>query len=380
MKKEVQQAQFGMQIWMKEDLDVCHFRNGDPIPFARATMDFENAGKLGKPAFCIVQSGKEVNFFYNWFAINDPRRLAPEGWHVSTRSDWEDLLSGLGGGKKAGDRLKKEKFVAAAPGLVQSGTLMSAGAMCSWWTPEETGGDDALAAFTPFVTGNEVRLNGLSKSYGMQVRCVSDDEAQYPGPRHAFGTMTDQEGNRYRTIAIGTQTWMAENLRATKYNDGAEIPNEKSNSRWETLSTPAYTWYWDDRDAHRKTDGALYNFFAVETGKLCPSGWHVPTKADWDMLGVFLGEQAGGKMKIAGTGYWSAPNEGGTNESGFCALPSGCCTDAFSGLGTSTYYWSSTPDTDRDAFRGFLTWTSAKFQCTSYKKVHGNSVRCIRND
>jgi uncharacterized protein (TIGR02145 family) len=369
----------GDYSWMAEDLKAVKFRNGDAIPEVKTTQDLEEAGKAGRPAYYIFRKGADITFFYNWFAVNDPRKLAPAGWHISTPGEWTDLLSELGGAEKAGENMRKGRFDAAAPGLVQFGVIMSAGMMAAWWTLEETGTEFASAAVAPFILSNEIKMNPLGKTFGLLVRCVSDSIAQLPGPRHVFGTMTDQEGTSYKTIVIGRQTWMAENLKATKLNDGKEISNETDEYKWGKLSSPAYCWFRNDRDKYRKRMGALYNYYTVETGKLCPQGWHVPSKDEWTALIEFLGPEAGGKMKVTGTDYWHAPNLGATNESGFCGLPSSYRSDQFGDADRISYYWSSTSDGDIDAFRSYLNCDYSDLKCTSYKKTHGNSVRCLKD-
>lgn len=113
-----------------------------------------------------------------------------------------------------------------------------------------------------------------------------------------YGSVTDTEGNTYKTIKTVTQTWMAENLKTTKYNDGTLIPNVSDNTAWTQLSSGAYCWYSNDIN-NKSTFGALYNWYAVNTGKLCPEGWHVPGDDEWTTLTGYLGGEdvAGGKMK-----------------------------------------------------------------------------------
>lgn len=160
------------------------------------------------------------------------------------------------------------------------------------------------------------------------------------------GTVTDSDGNVYNTVTIGTQVWMAENLRTTKYKDNTAIPLVTDNTAWTNLSTPGYCWYNNDAATNKSTYGALYNWYTVNTGKLCPTGWHVPTDAEWSTLTTCLGGVgvAGGKLKEAGTSHWMSPNVGATNETGFTALPSGYRyaggTFEYNGLGG--WWWSST--------------------------------------
>src|SRR5674476_633708 len=112
-------------------------------------------------------------------------------------------------------------------------------------------------------------------------------------------TVTDIEGNVYHTVKIGTQTWMVENLKTTKYKDGTAIPLVTDNKVWINLPTPAYCWYDNDATTYKNTYGALYNWYAVNTGKLAPTGWHIPTDAEWTTLQNYVGGElvAGDKMK-----------------------------------------------------------------------------------
>ncbi len=137
--------------------------------------------------------------------------------------------------------------------------------------------------------------------------------------------VTDIDNNHYEAVRIGSQLWMAENLKTTRYNDGTPIPLVTDSLEWDNLVTPAYCWYRNDPVTYGETYGALYNLHVVSTGILCPSGWHVPSDAEWTVLSDYLGGEsvAGGKLKEAGTTHWYTPNAGATNETGFTALPGG---------------------------------------------------------
>jgi uncharacterized protein (TIGR02145 family) len=154
-------------------------------------------------------------------------------------------------------------------------------------------------------------------------------------------TIADIEGNVYKTVKIGNQWWMAENLKTTKYNDGTAIPYSTG---WGELDG-AYCWYNNDI-SYKNPYGALYNWYAVNTGKLCPTGWHVPSIDDWKTLTDYLGggDNAGGKLKETGTVHWGSPNLGATNESGFTALPGGYrggFEGHFEAVGSDGYFFCS---------------------------------------
>jgi len=158
-------------------------------------------------------------------------------------------------------------------------------------------------------------------------------------------TVTDIDGNTYNTVKIGNQVWMQENLKTTTYNDGTPIPNVTDNTEWSNLTTGAYCWYDNDETTYKDTYGALYNWYTVETGNLCPSGWHVPMYTEWLEMDSFLGDiDIGGKLKETGTTHWLPPNTGATNESGFSALPAGgrgTNPADFVALGELGVWWTS---------------------------------------
>jgi len=195
-------------------------------------------------------------------------------------------------------------------------------------------------------------------------------------------SVTDIEGNVYNTVIIGTQIWMAENLKTTKYRNGTSIPNVTDATSWDNLTTPGYCWYNND-DANKSTYGALYNWHTVNTGKLAPTGWHVPTDTEWSTLTTFLGGEsvAGGKLKETGTTHWISPNIGATNEIGFAALPGGDhgSNGAFGYDGVYGSWWSSTEDSSSGAWtRSMRNSLSGVYRFGSSKE-YGFSVRCVKD-
>ena len=172
-------------------------------------------------------------------------------------------------------------------------------------------------------------LTGLTPNMTYYVRAYATNSAGTAyGNEISFttkGLVTDIDGNVYYTVTIGSQVWMAENLKTTKHNDGTAIPLVTDPTQWGNLTTPGYCWNNNDETTYKNTYGALYNWYTVNTGKLCPAGWHVPTDAEWTQLIDYLGGEniAGGKLKETGTTHWLSPNTGATNETGFTALPGG---------------------------------------------------------
>jgi uncharacterized protein (TIGR02145 family) len=193
----------------------------------------------------------------------------------------------------------------------------------------------------------------------------------------------DIEGNYYRTVKIGNQLWMAENLKTTKYKNGVDIPLVTDNTSWGNLNTAAYCWYNNDGPSYKATYGALYNWYAVNSGLLCPIGWHVSSIADWTTLIDFLGGSsiAGGKLKEIGTLYWNSPNTGATNESGFSALPGGIRFGGyFSNIGAGSYWWSATlAEPDVSAWTETLYSEYIYISGGDFPNDTGLSVRCIKD-
>lgn len=197
-----------------------------------------------------------------------------------------------------------------------------------------------------------------------------------------FTPCTDGNGYTYPVVAIGSQVWMAENLRATKYKDGTDIPLITDNTAWSNLTTGAYCMY-NNNTANGGIYGFLYNWYAVNTLNLCPTGWHVPTYSNLLSLNSYLGGEilAGGKLKETGTLHWQNPNFGATNETGFTSLPGGVRTNlgVFSGYQQSGYWWSATQDDVTYAYGFQMSYSSGNNYLPSDYKTEGWSVRCIKD-
>lgn len=199
-----------------------------------------------------------------------------------------------------------------------------------------------------YNTGDRLLFKGISDIYST---VVTDVPTAGKTITFNFIPCTDGDGNHYSVVQIGSakgsadnkavQTWTVENLKTTKYIDGTDIPRATEKSMWNKTS-PVYCYYNYDSKAGR-TYGALYNFYAVSTAKLCPVGWSIPTDSEWTVLVGYLGtESAGAKMKEIGSANWTNNSSGTTNESGFTALPGGIVNPdgSMAGIGWLAYLWS----------------------------------------
>lgn len=196
--------------------------------------------------------------------------------------------------------------------------------------------------------------------------------------------VVDNDGNTYQTVQIGNQIWMAENLKTTRYNDNTSIPLVSDNTEWSNLSTPGYCWYNNDEGSYKEDYGALYNWFAINTDKLCPIGWRVPIMLDWETLVDFVGDEAtaGGPLKESGFLHWSEPNTGATNSSGFTARGGSWRNNVdgtFGIIGVSGVFYSSN---DYEGMAEGISFSNTSinvvFPYASPKR--GYSIRCIKDN
>ena len=228
-----------------------------------------------------------------------------------------------------------------------------------------------------YNNGDRLLFKGTSGNYS---NIITDIPASSKTITFNFAACTDFDNNNYASVQIGTQTWMAENLKTTHYKNGTPIPNVIDSVAWAGLNTGARCYYNNDSASYASTYGALYNWYTVNTGNLCPIGWHVPSDAEWTTLTTYLGGEsvAGGKLKA--TTLWSSPNTGATNSSGFTALPGGLRTypGTYGNFGFG-YWWSSTESNTADAWYRGMGYGSGTVGRHSYHKNDGYSVRCLRD-
>jgi uncharacterized protein (TIGR02145 family) len=199
---------------------------------------------------------------------------------------------------------------------------------------------------------------------------------------NSTSTCIDYDGNAYPTFQIGTQVWMAENLRVTHYRNGDAIPNVTNGTTWQTTESGAYCWYNNNQATYAKF-GSLYNFYAVEDSRgLCPNGWRVPTQTEWTTMTSYLGGEslAAGKMKSV-TALWTTPNTDATNNSGFSALPGGS-RDFDPGFGfqyinSYGYWWTSSEYNGSNSYYRYLSYNNSLIIGSYNVVTMGYSVRCI---
>ena len=233
-------------------------------------------------------------------------------------------------------------------------------------------------------------LLGILVMLGISCKKKDDNSPTYGRTNAVFntgltyGTVTDIDGNIYKTITIGTQTWMAENLRTIHYRNGEIIPEVIDNSAWNALTSGAYCNYNNTRNNDSiAIFGRLYNFYAASDSRnVAPAGWHVPSQTEWTTLITYLGGPsiAGDKLKETFTIHWNS-SSAGTNESGFTALPGGFRNSffLFFGIGEIGTWWGTTANTNT-AFSEMLLSNSGSVQGSQSVTLDiGFSIRCIKD-
>jgi uncharacterized protein (TIGR02145 family) len=266
------------------------------------------------------------------------------------------------------------------------GTITASG-VCYGTTanPDITGDHSTDGTGTGTFTST---LSGLTDGTVYYVRAYATNSAgtAYGSQVQFLTKVSDKEGYLYNTVLIGNQVWMAENLRTKKYNDDGDVTLVTDPTVWAALTSEGYCWYNNDEATNKPLYGAMYNWFAVNKGNLCPTGWHVPTDEEWTTLTTTLGGEsvAGGKLKEDGTTHWLSPNTGATNESGFKALPGGYryrVDGTFNDIGKLSYWWSSTTyiyDTAKGYYREMFNDQASVSREGAYKTA-GKYVRCLKN-
>jgi uncharacterized protein (TIGR02145 family) len=239
-----------------------------------------------------------------------------------------------------------------------------------------------------------ITITGLNQGTIYYVRAFATNSAGTSyGDQVRFSTSaSDRIGNIYPTVVIGTQLWMQSDLKTTRYSDNALIPNETDNGAWAALTSDAWCWY-ENNASYGSTYGIIYNWYAVETGKLCPTGWHVPSDNDFKILERFLGMTS---AEADGSG-WRGTNQGtqlkstltwtpatGTNSSGFAALGGGYRwgeNGTFNNMGTVAYWWTSTlhwTDTTKAVYRRLDSGENQVYR-EGVIKAGGKFVRCLHD-
>ena len=250
-----------------------------------------------------------------------------------------------------------------------------------------------------YTAGQRLKYTAVS---GNNSTVMTDIPASDKTLTFTFTECKDGDNNYYPVVQIGIQVWMAANLKTTKYKDGTTIPLVTYYFTWSYLTTPGYCWYNNDAATYKSTYGALYNWYTVNTGNLCPAGWHAPTDVEWATLENYLiingynydGTTTGNKYAkaLASTTGWH-PNSGtgavGNTDypakrdaTGFTALPGGLCNDAgsFSGIGIGCDWWSATENNATNAWtRGFQYSFIEVVISSFHRKRCGYSVRCVRD-
>lgn len=376
------------QIWTGCNANIKFYNNGDPIPYEPNTTNWAN---LTTGAWCYINNDptneSTYGILYNWYAITDPRGIAPSGYHVPDNTDWNTLVTNLGGTAIAGGKMKETTLChwtspnfgatnssgfTGLPGGLRSSTGSFASIQYSgyWWSTTLDGGNNP---YIPFLAHDATYcpINSYAKGSGASLRFIKDE-------------VVPCVDCVYNEVNINGQIWVGCNANTEFYRNGDPIPQVTDPTIWGTLTTGAWCWYNND-PANEAPYGKLYNWHAVnDSRELAPLGYHVATDAEWTTLTTFLGGDAiaGGELKETGSCHWNTPNIDATNSVGFSAIGGGYRNDNTSGffyLKTNGYYWTGTPNGAGGAFNRFLYNYNGTITRNTTSRSEGYSVRFIKD-
>ena len=241
---------------------------------------------------------------------------------------------------------------------------------------------DASTVDMDYSIGERLKFTGNAGNYST---IVTDIPAFSKTLIFNFIECTDGDNNGYPVVQIGEQFWMAENLKTTRFSNQTDITNATTNAEWSSLSAAGFCWMNNDRTTYGNVYGALYNWYAVaDSRNICPSGWHVPTDDEWNILTKYTegGDfGAGGRLKEKGILHWQSPNVGATDEYGFRALPGGSryLTGAFDFYGTFGRWWTATEVNTTTAWHQYISNEYGFVYRYNNPKENGFSVRCLKD-
>ena len=288
---------------------------------------------------------------------------------------------------------------AVAGGNITSngGAVITVSGLCWGTTPNPVIGGPNVTTDGTLTAGFSSTMTGLTKGTAYYVRAYATNSVGTAyGNQFRFSTdIDDVDGNVYNTIPIDAQVWMAENLKTTLFNNSTAIPNVTATTgtgSWPSLTTAAYCWFNNDAATYKPLYGALYNWFAVNAGNLCPTGWHVPSDGEFGTMELYLGMSPSDitgllyrgtdqGTQLKNTTGWAA-GQNGTNTSGWSALPGGYrygVDGTFQAVGTFSYWWSSTSADATEAWYRRLDGTSTQVYRFPVIYQGGKYVRCLKN-
>lgn len=389
------EVQIGNHIWMKENLNVDSFRNGDKLYYARTIEEWKEANEGKVPAYHYFQFDENTNNdcgkFYNWYAINDIRQLAPVGYHIPSKDEWDKLQD-----------YNQFNMKPCGNGGVKSFDLDSSfGHYAYLWTSTEFGSYQGWYRKLRYekMRGDHAHTK---KEEGMSVRCVKD-YIQDSEIKSSISKTSDT----IESVQIGDQVWMSKNLDVSTFRNGDKIQEAKTNKEWISASKnkePAWCYLKDDAKNGARF-GKLYNWYAVNDSRgIAPIGWKIPTEDEWNVLIDYSDEIRYGSYKLKKHQYWIEEDDkmnytgnsaletkmifykGGwvngdnVNHYGFSALPGGMryYNGHFTTMKNNGYWWTSTPYQENSALLKVMFSDSDQIKTLDYYKAGGLSVRCIK--
>jgi uncharacterized protein (TIGR02145 family) len=419
----------GDELWMRANLRTSKLNDGREIPMITDNTEWSN---LTTPGHCWpnndsssflssidgminwitgIKSKREKRVsrkdiygaLYNWYSINTGK-LCPCGWHVPSDIEWGRYIEEVYGkndtipmSKDSHNRISGVLLTQPSGYRGEFGSFYGIDYQQYWWSSSESDDFYSWERDLNITQGDFINRNTSLKQYGLSVRCIKDNrnglyESFAPKKNTNNGSINkkksesenisndtilkDVDGNSYQTILLGKKIWMKSNLRTTKLNDSTPILLTSNNKEWPFLSVPGYCIY-NNRNYYDKNCGLLYNWLAVDSHKLCPSGWHVPTKLEWSSMINSIS-----KSKVESDELESKFQELNSRDiKRFAGFSCGYrkSNGTYNNNDYYGYWWSSTEFDTYESWIACMFSGKGQMRIQSAFKELGFSVRCVKD-
>jgi uncharacterized protein (TIGR02145 family) len=381
-------------------LTSTNFNNGDLIPEAKTASEWEQQSMSNQPVFMKKMVQGTEYYFYNWYAVSDNRGVINEKWMIPNQSEiiiWnayspiEIVPIGIVSEQGAFTKVTDQNYFWTTSEYNEKGKRESA---VSVSISNSTIGETELKqaykqeGFLVLVVEKEKMSIAIKEAAKLMLdvkksssTIVNNTTKTETKTNSTIGNTTTSKD--YKTLKIGSQTWITENLNTDRFRNGELIPEAKTADEWELAEKnkqPAWCYYNND-SVNGEKYGKLYNWYAVNDSRgLAPLGYHIPSDFEWTTLTTYLGGEDIAASKLKSNSGW-IENGNGTNSNGFSALPGGIrlLNGIFTNIGVNAYWWSSTEKHSSSAWNRFLGYGFvyvSKYDCS---KSNGLSARCIKD-
>jgi len=406
-ERKIETVRIGNQMWAIKNLDVDRYQNGDTIPCIRNSKEWKKT-KTGAYSYFWNNDLNDPTLgkLYNWYAVNDPRGIAPPGWRVPSESDWRELIKTVGK-KNAKSSLKdpifdtiltspkkhvtnQSGFSAVPSGVRYSNSSFSELIYIAYWASNErvSYGRNKSKAFCIFQPKlGDVFSKAFNKNTGLSIRLICESDSCESLTYQVCYTEDQKNYGRMDSVRIGNQFWSVNNLEVERYRNGDKIPFIRYPKELKNAKTGAWCYYIKVVGKGYQVS-KCYNWYAVNDPRgLAPEGWHVPSDSEWTEAANYLNREKILNEKNQNSLHHTTSGSKPDMEAKFVVLPYGRRNNStgflegYRGVGKNAFFWSATPASASDAMGCKIKCKSSKVKPTiKYHKNKWFSVRCVADE